>query len=85
MEPRKLDLRIWHRGRSEPIWCYDSPPEGMVPARGSDLYRGRPVLYQVRIGPDAGSYYTDFVRDTTLQLLLQMIYDGVPVFVRPGR
>ena len=85
MEPRKLDLLIWIRGRSEPIWCYESPPEGMVPARSSNLYRGRAVLYKVRIGPDAGSYYTDFVRETTHRQLLQMVSEGWPVYIQPGR
>lgn len=69
-------------GRSWPVWHYRELPEGVRPAVPADLRRyGTPVLYQVRIGPDAGDYYTDFVRKATVGPLLQRIKLGLPVYV----
>lgn len=80
--PRKADICIWMGGRSWTVWVYDSVPEGVRPAVPADLQRyGTPVLYQVRIGPDAGKYYQDYVRPSTYQVLLRMLQDGVPVFI----
>ena len=79
-EPRLLDLCIWMGGRSWPVWVYSAVPEGVRLATAADLYDGRPVLYQVRIGPDAGDYYTDFVRPATYPALLQV--QRFPVYAR---
>ena len=68
-------------GRSLAVWVYDTVPEGVRLATLRDLQPGRPVLYQVRIGPDAGKYYQDYVRPSTYQVLLRMLQDGVPVFI----
>ena len=65
-----------------PVWCYESVPESVRPAEARDLWPGRPVLYQVRIGPDAGKYYQDYVRASTREILLQMLRDGVSVYVK---
>ncbi len=72
----KLDLCVWLGGRSLPVWCYDSVPPGVRPARASDLRPGMPVLYLVRVGPDAGKYYQDYVRPTTIEPLRQRIRAG---------
>lgn len=80
--PRRLDISVWMDGRSRAVWCYESVPEGVRPATVRDLWPGRPVLYQVRIGPDDGKYYQDYVRPSTYQVLLQMLQDGIPVFVK---
>lgn len=69
-------------GRSLPLWCYESVPEGVRPAEARDLWPGRGVLYQVRIGPDAGKYYQDYVRASTREILLQMLQEGVMVYVK---
>lgn len=69
-------------GRSWPVWHYRELPGGVRPAVPADLQRyGTPVLYQVRIGPDAGGWYTDFVRKATVGPLLQRIKFGLPVYV----
>lgn len=81
MASRLLDLCVWYRGRSLPVWCYDSVPEKMRPARTTDLYMGRPVLYQVLTGPDEGLYYTDYVRPDIYHLLIDRINAGHQVFV----
>lgn len=81
MASRLLDLSVWYRGRSLPLWCYDTVPEKMRPARSTDLYMGRPVLYQVLIGPDEGQYYTDYVRPQTYHLLIDRINAGKEVYV----
>ncbi len=79
----KLAAGIWMNGRSWPVWHYRELPEGVRPAVPADLQRyGTPVLYQVRIGPDAGDYYTDFVRKATQPALLQMLDDGDAVYVK---
>lgn len=79
----KLAAGIWMNGRSWPVWHYRELPEGVRPAVPADLRRyGTPVLYQVRIGPDAGDYYTDFVRTSTRPVLLQMLQTGVPLYVK---
>lgn len=77
-----LPLRLWYQGRSLPLWKYDSVPEGMKPARTTDLYMGRPVLYQVLTGPDKGNYYSDYVRPSIYQQLLDRINSGHPVYVQ---
>lgn len=70
-------------GRSWPVWHYRELPEGVRPAVPADLQRyGTPVLYQVRIGPDAGDYYTDFVRTSTRPVFLQLLQEGVPLYVK---
>lgn len=80
---RKLAAGIWMNGRSWPVWHYHELPEGVRPAVPADLQRyGTPVLYQVRIGPDAGGWYTDFVRKATQPILLQMLREDAPVYVK---
>lgn len=81
MASRLLDLSVWYRGRSLPVWCYDSVPEKMCPARTTDLYMGRPVLYQVLTGPDEGLYYTDYVRPSIYHILIDRINAGKEVYV----
>lgn len=79
----KLAAGIWMNGRSWPVWHYRELPEGVRPAVPADLQRyGTPVLYQVRIGPDAGDYYADFVRTSTRSVLLRMLQEGVPLYVK---
>jgi len=72
----KLDICVWMGGRSLPVWRYDSIPAGVRPARLSDLLPGTPVLHLVRIGPDAGKYYQDYVRPSTIEPLRQRIRAG---------
>ena len=82
MASELLDLRVSFRGQSLPVWRYDSVPDGMCLARTTDLYMGRPVLYQVMIGPDKGMYYTDYVRPTVYRTLIDRINAGHPVYVQ---
>lgn len=79
---KKLSVSIWDGRRSIPVYCHSRVPEGVRPAMAKDLFPGRPVLYQVRVGPDAGSYYEDFVRAATHRVLLRMLQERVPVYVR---
>lgn len=81
MGSRLLDLCVWYRGRSLPVWCYDAVPEKMRRARTTDLYMGRPILYQVLVGPDEGLYYTDYVRPQIYHLLIDRINAGKEVYV----
>ena len=53
----------------------------MRPARTTDLYMGRPVLYQVLTGPDEGLYYTDYVRPSIYHILIDRINAGKEVYV----
>lgn len=78
----KLDISVWLGGRSLPVWRYDSVPPGVRPARASDLRPGMPVLYLVRIGPDAGKYYQDYVRPSTIEPLRSRIRSGEEVYVK---
>ena len=82
MGPRKLGIGVWMGGRSLPVWCYDAVPEGVRPATLQDLWPGRPVLFQVHIGPDAGKYYQDYVRPATIAPLKTRIQTGEPVYVK---
>lgn len=81
-EPEKLEFGISMEGKPLPIWHYTFIPSGMRLATKKDLIRGRAVLYQVQLGPDAGDYYTDFVRASTIGPLLHMIAKGIPVYVK---
>lgn len=74
--PVKGALRIWMGGRSWPAWLYHEVPEGMRPARLTDLVKGRPVLCRVLTGPNAGMWSTDFVRAATMDALRARISSG---------
>ena len=78
----RLDISVWMGGRSLPVWRYDSVPPGVRPARELDLRPGTPVLVKVFIGPDAGKYYQDYVRSTTLEPLRLRIRSGEEVYVK---
>lgn len=73
---------IWASGRSLSVWRYESVPDGMRLAKIRDLYLGRPVLYQVLIGPDKGKWYTDYVRESTYRIFRDRIEAGLPVYVK---
>ncbi len=47
-----------------------------------DLFPGRPVLYQLQLGDDAGSWLTDYVTATTYPILRAFIQAGREVFVK---
>lgn len=79
---RKADICIWMGGRSLAVWVYDKVPDDARPATLRDLWPDRPVLFQVRIGPDVGSWYQDYVRPTTIGPLQQRIRDGQSVYVK---
>lgn len=80
--PFKLEIGAWVNGRSRPVWCYDKVPDGMRPATLRDLVWGRPVLTEVLLGPDKGCFYTEYVRQSTIEILRERIRQGIPVFVR---
>lgn len=82
MSPRKLDIGVWMGGRSLPVWSYDAVPDGLRPATIQDLRPGCPILYQVSLGPDAGSWYQDYVRPSTIEPLRQRVRSGEPVYVK---
>ena len=47
-----------------------------------DLWYGRPVLFQLQLGADAGKYCTGIVRSSTIGVLRGYIDAGVPVYVK---
>lgn len=73
--PYKGELRIWMGGRSWPVWLYDELPEGVRPAELRDLIPGRPVLYRMLAGPNAGKWASEFVRPSTRAALEARIRD----------
>ena len=75
-------LRIAYNGRSFPVWKYDEVPAEMRPAMQRDLWYGRPVLFQLQLGEDAGKYCTGIVRSSTIGVLRGYIDAGVPVYVK---
>ena len=79
--PKKLEIGVWMNGKSHPVWVYDKVPEGMRPATLRDLMWYRPVLTKVLLGPDKGLYYTDYVRQNTIEVLRERIRQGIPVYV----
>lgn len=81
-DPEKLPIGIYFNGRSHTTWHYRQVPPGMRPATVADLYMDRPVLHAVRIGPHAGDYYTDFVRESTYGIFRWMIEHGQEVYVK---
>lgn len=81
-EPIKLSLGQFAFGRHYDTWCYPSVPEGMRLATRSDIFLGRMVLYKVRIGPDAGKYYTNIVTTNSIDIFKYDVDTGWPVYVR---
>ena len=69
-------------GVSRPIWVYDEVPPGMRPAKPEDLTIGCPVLHIVRVGPDAGKYYSAYITQTNRRILSSMLASGLPVFIQ---
>lgn len=82
MSPERLEFGEWFNGRHHDIWHYHQVPEGMRPATLRDLYPGRTVLYQVRLGPDAGDYYTAHYHGNHVEPIRWMVQHGHPVFVK---
>ncbi len=82
MNAEKLEFGIHYNGQSYSVWHYKEVPEGMRPAKLQDLIWRKLVLYQVRIGPHKGEYYTDIVRPKTIDILRDMINSGHPIFVK---
>lgn len=80
--PTKLDIEVNFRGQSVPIWHYMTRPDEMRSADISDLYIGRQVMYRVKIGPDAGDWYCEPVRQSNYYILCQMIKDGEDVLIK---
>ncbi len=70
--PIRLEFNAFLDRRSLPLWHYKTPPSGLRPAELCDLYRGRPVLYKVELGPDAGEWYTDYVRASNYAALCRL-------------
>lgn len=54
----------------------------MRPATPRDLWYGRPVLFQLQLGADAGKYCTGIVRPSTIGVLREYLNAGVPVYVK---
>lgn len=80
--PFKLEFGVWWNGKSHPIWCYDKVPAGMVQAKGlRELWFGRPILIECLLGPDKGNYYTDIVRESTIEPLKARLSMGLPIYV----
>lgn len=83
--PFKLEIGVWMNGKSHPIWCYDKVPDGMRLASLRDLWWGRPILTKVLLGPDEGCFYTEYVRESTIEILKARIEQGIPVYVRDSK
>lgn len=80
--PYKLETGVWSNGKSHPIWCYDKVPAGMVEAKSvKELWYGRPILTECLLEPNKGTYCTDIVRATTINILKERIRQGIPVYV----
>ena len=82
MEPMKMELGQDVDGRHFDIWLYRGVPEGMRRATLRDLWHGRPVLYQVEIGPHAGLYYTGHCIGRDTEAIRRKVKEGVPVYVK---
>ena len=80
--PRKLDISISFGARSVPVWVYDSLPPGMVPATLPDLLPGRPLLHLVRVGPDAGKYYSCIYYGSYVAPIREAVRRGGIVYVK---
>lgn len=82
IEAKKMDFGVWFDGASHPVWMYPEVPPGMRLATLRDLRPGRPVLYQIQLGADAGSWLSDYVTRTTEPILRHYIRSGTPVYVK---
>jgi len=78
----KLEVGMDVFGKSKAIWVYETIPPGMRPAKESELISGRAVLHPVRIGPDQGKYYTTYVTPSTRPALMNMIKNGIDIYIQ---
>ena len=81
-DPVKLEFGQWFDGRSHPVWHYKTVPPGMRPATPRDLWYGRPILYQVEIGPDKGEWYSGYFAGNSIEPLKERLRLGLPVYVK---
>lgn len=81
-EPLKLEFGQWYGGRSNPIWHYKALPDGVHLADPKDLWPGRPVLWLVQLGPDAGQYYAAIATRSNIPILQDYLQRGIPVYVK---
>lgn len=81
-DAKKMDFGVWFDGKSHPVWLYPEVPPGMRRATLRDLYPGRPVLYQLQLGKDAGSWMSDYVTRNSYPVLRYYIQTGREVFVK---
>ena len=82
MEAERLPFGMWFDGRSHPLWHYRELPEGMRRAGMSDMYHGRPFLYQVEIGPDAGGWYTGYYAGNDEAPARWRLLHDIPLYVK---
>lgn len=81
-DAKKMDFGVWFDGKSHPVWLYPEVPPGMRLATLRDILPGRPVLYQLQLGDDAGSWLTDYVTRNSYPVLRHYIKSGIPVYVK---
>lgn len=81
-KPEKLEFGQWFAGKTHPLWLYRELPEGMTPATLSNLYPGRAVLFQVQVGPDAGSWYSCYFAGSYVPVIRDYLRRGIPVYVQ---
>lgn len=81
-DPELLDISADVYGKSCPLWHYRHRPKGLHQAKVSELRKGMPVLYRVELGPDAGNWYSDYVRESTYKPLCRMIAEGKDVLIK---
>lgn len=80
--PFRLEIGVWWNGKSNPIWCYDRVPDGMVQVKSlRELWEGRHVLSECLLGPDKGCFYTGIVRPAVIEALKARLQQGIPVYV----
>ena len=85
MSAEKLDILTRYNGKDLPHWLYREVPSDMRPATMRDLIFGRPVLYQLQLGSDAGAWLSDWVTPSTRPVLQHYIRTGIPVYVQESR
>lgn len=80
--PYKLELGIYYRGQTVPIWVYNRVPEGMKRATSmADFYYGRLYLYRSTTG-NKSEYLTSIFRPTVRETVREMLERGHEIYIK---
>lgn len=82
MQPKKIEFGVYFNGVSHPIYHYKELPPTAKEAKLSDMYLGRLIMYQIRLGEDKGDYTTDYVTKNNYPIIKELMSEGIKFYIK---